>query len=230
MKKYTKIVLIIAALFFCVGVACLIGAASLGLNWGTFTKMVDEGEFELSTQKITDKKQEDKGTYIEEYCRDLDIELGAGALEVKYHDAEQIYVEQQNVPNYKCYVKEGTLHIEGGYRINVDGNDVAISLWLPSGMEFQEVDIEVGAGKADIEIIRAKELDVKVGAGKIDMTVAGKEEDYHYELECDAGSIKIGEQVYEGLGRDKEYGNAKATREMSVECDAGKIEIQFEQQ
>lgn len=229
MKKFTKIALIIATLFFCVGVGCLIGAASLGLTWGTLGKMVDEGQFHFSIPQ-SDEEQEDEGMYIEEYCRDLDIELRAGTLEVKYHDADKIYVEQDNVPNYKCYAEKGTLHIQGGNRINIGDNDGTILLWLPTGMEFQEVDIEVGAGTADVKIIRAQELDVKVGAGEINMTVVGKEDDYHCELECGAGSIRIGEYSYEGIGYEKEFGRENALRHLSVECGAGDIDIQFKEQ
>lgn len=231
MKKFTKVVMIIAAVCFSIGVVCLVGAASMGLTWGRLGEMVNRGRFSFSIPESEDKEQktEEKGTYIEEYCRDLDIELGAGALEIKYHDAEQIYVEEKNVSNYKCYVEEATLHIKGGNTINVGNNDGRIVLWLPTGMEFQEVDIEVGAGEADVKIIRAKELDVKVGAGEINMTVAGKETDYHYELDCKVGTIVIGDDSYEGLGRDKEYGNPNAIREMSVECGAGEINIQFEE-
>ena len=231
MKKFTKVVMIIAAVCFSIGVICLVGAASMGLTLGRLGEMVNGGRFSFSIPKSEDKEQktEEKGTYIEEYCRDLDIELGAGALEIKYHDAEQIYVEGKNVSNYKCYVEEATLHIKGGNTINVGNNAGRIDLWLPTGMEFQEVDIEVGAGEADVKIIRAKELDVKVGAGEINMTVAGKETDYHYELDCKVGTIVIGDDSYEGLGRDKEYGNPNAIREMSVECGAGEINIQFEE-
>ena len=69
MKKFTKVVMIIAAVCFSIGVICLVGAASMGLTWGRLGEMVNRGRFSFSIPESEDKEQktEEKGTYIEEY-------------------------------------------------------------------------------------------------------------------------------------------------------------------
>lgn len=227
MKKFTKVILIIAAVFFCIGIVCLIGSFSLGLTWGSVSRMVKDGKFEFSISKFSDKTNQDDKLYFDTYCRDLDIELGSGMLEVKYHDSDQICVQQKNEANYKCYVEDATLYIEGDRLFNIGENNGKVILWLPEDMEFQEVDIEVGSGKADIRDMCAKELDIKVGAGTVNMSVVGKPSDYHYEIECGVGSIRLGEDTYAGIGYEKESGNFNASRQLSVECGAGTIQVDF---
>lgn len=227
MKKFTKVILILAAVFFVIGICCVIGSIALGATWGTLDRMVKDGKFNFGVTKdeldIADSQREE----ITEECRELEIEFGAGSLEISYRDVDHIEVSQLDVSGYECYVKDGTLHIEGGNRIGLNSGDGILMITIPKDYQFEEVDLQIGAGKATVEMLNTKEFDAEVGAGELVMTIPGVEADYNYELECGVGEIQVGGEKYGGLGNEKEVVNPGATKHFSVECGAGKVEIQF---
>lgn len=246
MKKFTKISLIIATVMVVVGVFCLIGSVALGLTWGRFADMVKAGKFSFNVD--LDIGENNSFEEVTETCKNLDIELGAGVLEIYYGDVENIQIEQEDVPNFKSYIEDDTLHIEGGVRIGINTSGGKIALVLPKGMTFDEIELEVGAGEADVEGLTAnsvnievgageadiskldvKELNAEVGAGELYVKLVGKETDYSYDIECGIGEIQIGDNSYGGLGRTKNITNSGSTRFLDIECGVGEIQIEFQE-
>lgn len=248
MKKFTKVSLIIATIFIAIGVVCLVVAAALGLTWSTFGDMVRDGKFNFGTDSFYREEMKGSTAEIDESCNNLDIEFGAGALNISYGDVETIQITQEDVVNYECYVKDNTLHIEGGMKVGIMQDSGTIDIVIPKGMTFHEVDIEVGAGKADIDGVIANQFDIEVGAGQANVTnldvkefnaetgagqleaeLFGKEEDYSYKLECGIGEIRVGNNSYGGLGGAKSLTNPDAERFMNVECGVGQINLTFQE-
>lgn len=251
MKKFTKIALIFASLFAIIGLILVIASFAMGLTWDKVSGMVRKGKFNfaISTDGLYTEESEGTVTTVEEEFRNLDIEFRAGTLEVVYADVEEVEVEQENVPGFKSYVKEHTLHIEGGTKIGVNSSGGTIIVRIPKDMIFDEVDLEFGAGEAkligltansvDIELgagqanlsgLAVKELNAEVGAGQLNMELVGSETDYNYDAECDIGEIKIGTTSISGLGGSKEVHNPGANRYMDLECGVGQIQIEFQNQ
>ena len=227
MKKFTKVALILATIFFMVGVCCVIGAIAHGVTWGVFDNMVKDGKFSFGITKEELDMADSQMDEITEKCSNLDIELRAGVLEIQYNDVEHIEVAQLDIPGYECYVKDGTLHIEGGRTVGLNNNEGRILITIPTDYVFEEVDLQIGAGKATIEMLKAKEFEVEVGAGQLTMTIPGVASDYNYELECGVGKIQVGNEHISGIGNEKEVINPDATKHFSVECGAGNVEIRF---
>lgn len=250
MKKLTKIALIIATIMSVIGICCLIGAVSMGLTWGTFTDMVDDGKLSFGTggtwNSGTDGKADGSITEVEEVFDSLDVELGAGNLEIYYDDVDKVQVEQEETPNFKCYVDDDTLHVEGGQRLGVNNNRSKIVIRIPYNYTFAEFELEVGAGEATVEGLVADEASINVGAGKASVTnldardisaetgagdlyleVVGKKTDYSYNLECGIGELKVGEDSYSGLGSEQKIKNPDAKRFLDAECGIGKVQIDF---
>lgn len=250
MKKLTKITLIIAAIVGVIGICCLIGAVSMGLTWGTFTNMVKDGKLSFGTGMTwnsgTDGKADGSITEVDEMFGSLDVELGAGKLEIYYDDVEKVQVEQEETPGFKCYVDDDTLHVEGGQRLGVNNNRAKIVIRIPQNYSFAEFELEVGAGEATVDGLAAQEASINVGAGKASVTnldakdisaetgagelyleVVGKQEDYSYNLECGIGELKVGEDSYGGLGSEQKIKNQDAERVLDAECGIGKIQIDF---
>lgn len=251
MKKFTKIALIFASLFAIIGLILVVASFALGLTWDKVSGMVREGKFNFAISTDGLYVGENEGTFItvEEEFRNLDIEFKAGTLEVVYADVDEVEVQQENVPGFKRYVKDHTLHIEGGTKIGVNTSGGTIIVRIPKDMTFDEVDLEFGAGEAkfiglvansvDIELgagqvnltgLAVKELNAEVGAGQLNMELVGSETDYNYDAECDIGEIKIGTTSISGLGGSKEVHNPGANRYMDLECGVGQIQIEFQNQ
>lgn len=249
MRKFTKIALILAAVMVGIGVICLSAAVALGMNFHTFSDMVKEGRFSLDEDDIeilfsgdSDELQE-----IKEKCRKLDVELEAGTLWVYYDDVEQIQVGQKDISAFQCYVKEDTLHIEGGKKLGVHKQDGKITLVLPKGTKFEEADFSIGAGEAKMEGLTAEQVEIEVGAGEANVKnldtsllkaetgagelmveLVGEESDYHYEAECGIGEIQIGERSFGGLGSKQNVQNPGAQRKLKLECGVGEIRVTFQ--
>lgn len=251
MKKFTKVALIFAVIFAIIGAICIVVSFALGLTWDKVSGMVREGKFNFAISSDGFYVEESEGTVttVDEDFRNLDIEFSAGTLEVVYADVEEVEVQQENVHGFKRYVKEHTLHIEGGTKIGLNNAGGTIIVRIPKDMTFDEVDLEFGAGEAkltglvadsvDIEVgageakligLDVKELNAETGAGELYAELVGSETDYNYDAECGIGEIKIGTTSISGLGGSKETRNPGANRFMDLECGVGQIQIEFQNQ
>lgn len=258
MKRFTKVALIIAAVVGGIGICCLVGAVAKGLTWRMFANMVTDGRFSFGPEDLVDlgigdrqneaKDTQSKGslTEVEEDFGSLDVDLGAGKLEIYYDDVDKVQVEQEETPGFRCYVKESTLHVEGGKKFGVNDNHAKIVIHIPrnyifaefelkvgageamvEGIVANEVSVDVGAGKATVKKLDAKEVDASAGAGELYLEVVGKKENYSYNLECHIGELRIGEETYTGLGTEKKIKNPNANRFLEADCDIGELQIDF---
>lgn len=249
MKRFIKFSLILASVFALIGVFCMIAAFSMGMNWNQLIDMVQNGEFAIQSDDfIKDhnySKHEDHHDH--EKCSDLDIEFLAGKLNIMYDDVDSIEVKQEGMENFSSKIDGNTLKIRGGKKGITKGYSGYITIVIPEGYVFENVDMEIGAGQAEINDLCAESLDIEVGAGQaelinldvqyfsastgagqIEAELAESEEDYNYDVECGIGEIKIGKNSYGGFGRDTHIENPGAKREMDIECGVGQIVIEFQ--
>lgn len=258
MKKFTKIAFIIAAVVGGIGIGCLVGAVAKGLTWRMVADMAKDGRFSFGPEDFADfsigdganeaKDAQAQGslTQVEEAFGSLDVELGAGKVEISYADVEKVEVEQEETPGFRCYVEESTLHVEGGKKFGVNYNNAKIVIRIPrnyslaefelkvgagaamvEGIVANEASIDVDAGKVTIKKLDAKEVDVSADAGELYLELVGKKENYSYNLECDVGTIRIGEESYTGLGAEKKIKNPNAERFLEADCDVGNVQVHF---
>lgn len=93
------------------------------------------------------------------------------------------------------------------------------------GIEAEELDMSVGVGHAYAEGNITKEINVDCGMGAVELELAGSENDYNYEANCQAGSIVVGNKTY--AFSDNVYVDNDAERECSLECAMGNIRLSF---
>lgn len=258
MKRFTKVALIIAAVVGGIGICCLVGAVAKGLTWRMVADMATDGRFSFGPEDFAEfgigdgrnetKDAQAKGsvTQVEEAFGSLDVELGAGTVEISYGDVEKVEVEQEETSGFRCYVEETTLHVEGGKKFGMNHNRAKIVIRIPRNYTFAEFELEVDAGKATVDGIVANEASIDVDAGKaeikkldakkvktsvdageLSLEVVGKKENYSYNLECDVGTIRIGEESYTGLGAEKTIKNPNAERFLEADCDVGNVRVNF---
>lgn len=249
MKRFTKIALILASVMAGIGIICLIASLAMGLTTEMFINMVQDGKFSFKfvNSSIIRTEESESSAEIDEECKNLDIEYGAGILKIYYDDVEQIQIKQENVTRFDSYVEDKTLYIEGGKGSN-NNSDATLVIVLPKDMKFENVDLEIGASKADITGLKADTMNVEVGAGeasilnldvkklnaetgvgKLSVELTGKESDYSYSLECGIGAIEIGNNSYGGLGTEQNITNPGANRFLDIECGIGEIQINFKE-
>lgn len=250
MKKFTKIMLILAGALATIGLVCVIAAFGMGLTKNTLIHMVknghlsfDEEDFRTSLDNfVSSLKEEGANTEgdsdatsnyeVNETFQDLDIEFGAGVLEVRYADVANVQVEENGISDLKVNVKENTLVIRDSTNIHInvdDINDRSLVILIPNGMQFREVDIEIGASTAEIADILADEISITVGAGEADISNLTAKQ---FDLEVGAGEATVVQLTVDQL--DVEAGLGKVNIALNgvleeynyrVECGIGTVVV-----
>lgn len=163
-------------------------------------------------------------------CTRIDVEYGAGKLDIYYGDVSCIQVIQENVPGFDLTTSdiEETLHIEGGLGIT-DYSDASLTIILPRGVELEVLELETGASQASLDGILANEMCIIVGAGEANLAnlTAG-----HLDLEVGAGSAKVTNlqvenlDVEAGVGEvDVEIAGVESDYNYSLECGIGEVNV-----
>lgn len=252
MKKFIKISLILSGFFVITGVVSLICALGMGMTWNGLRDMARNGELAIQMDDLEEyTKIMDNENYIqatEDSHSKLDIELEAGTLNLYYDDVDKIQVKHKGIRNFHSKIKGDTLYISSEENIISSRSKGVVNIIVPKGTVFKEVELNIGAGQADIDELCADKISVEVGAGQaklsyldtkkfeaetgagqISANLVGSEEEYSYNAECGIGEIKIGNSSIGGLGGEKNVTNPGADRQLDIECGVGQIEISFQE-
>ena len=155
-------------------------------------------------------------TVYESGAWDFEVESSAGAIhlnKIKAQDVE-INVSAGTVSWTELHSGELSIQMSAGA---VNGAGTVVS---------GETDIELKAGNVDMSGILGVVTDIEMAAGKVSIVLEDAYTDYNYNISCAGGSVKVGEQVAEGLAKSMEIDN-KAAKEMDIECSMGAVNITF---
>ena len=136
--------------------------------------------------------------------RDVDLDLGAA----------EVFIEELNAEEISVDLGAGTLEAD---RI----------------VAGQSADLDVGAGVMSIGYLEGPNLELDCGVGTLEILLQGRESDYTYTLDCGAGSIALGQDMYSGLGRETRIDNSARTgvkNYVDIDCGIGEISIAFEEE
>lgn len=101
-----------------------------------------------------------------EICN-LEIKINAADLRIK--EGEAFFVES-NLKHLKVEEKGNTLFIKETQKLTGAYNGAVLTVYIPSGMKFNNVDLTTGAGKVTIAELSAETLDFELGAGEVNIT------------------------------------------------------------
>lgn len=139
----------------------------------------------------------------------LHVEIGGCALEILDSQDGCTRVVAENVGKFQAYQKGNELRITSTRKAKENAEDSRITLYLPAGYSWQEVDLEVGVGQILAEGLQVSELDISVGAGEIRLS------------EMEVGNL--GAEV--GVGNFVAQGSV--TGSIEAECTMGNLELQL---
>lgn len=144
------------------------------------------------------------------------VSVGAGLVEMTAIDADEI----------ELMIGAGKIDVDGitGRSLRVETGAGQASI---KGVEVEELDVEVGLGDSYVQGSVTEEIDIECGMGRSQLVLTDEEEDFNYDISCAAGSVSIGGRSYSALADDT-YIDNEASRECSMECAMGTIEIEFE--
>lgn len=191
---------------------------------------------------------------IEQSYSDIEsvrLQLGAAKCRLILWEEEEWLVKGDNLPSVFTSEKKGNrLEISctrSGLKLWQRDADAVLDIYIPKNVSLEKVELEAGVGDVSVEegflICEKLELqcgvgtcdiyadilgkaEIEGGVGEVHLTLAGKQQDYDYDLECGLGNIRIGENKYDGAGIDRRIENG-SDREIRLECGIGNVEIQF---
>lgn len=165
----------------------------------------------------------------------LELELGGCAFYLAPSNDNKFYVEGENAGTIQAYQENGVIYVKSTTTNKYwEQNGYSeLLLYVPNGFQFDTVNIEVGAGTADIESISAANVTFKVGAGSIDVydvttdqltARAGAGQIDMQNAKCknadliaEAGYICLDGAVQGNLKADSSVGNIELSLEGAVE-------------
>ena len=157
----------------------------------------------------------------------LEVELGGGELFIEESSSDQIQVRSENAMKFQCYVEGETLYLKGLKNIvtsSVNRNKIYLS--LPKGMNFDEVDLELGGGTITIDALYSQECIVSLGAGYIE---ASNFEAEQLEINVGAGAVAIDNgttknAIFE-VGMGEIQFDGKILGNLDASCSMGSIDL-----
>jgi len=113
----------------------------------------------------------------------------------------------------------------------LEEGDISVGTGELKLVEFVGNDISIDCGVGTIKGNHCTlngESELDCGVGSIGLELSGRKEDYNYEVNCDMGSVKIGENSFVGMN-DTDINN-EAENWIEMDCGMGSISIEFEKE
>ena len=231
MKKFVKIMLIIAAVFTALGLGLSIGAAAMGASveteevfrqfkehgmdvehvWKSMVWFKDddyeEPDLDGKTVEASGESEDGKKVYKLDAAENLEISLRSDSLSMEEWDEKGICVEVENDASGNVKVASSSNKIE--ILSTKKSNNRKVKILYPREMEFSELEIEMDLGDVYVESeLRTRKLEISVGAGEFN----GYEKITAREatVEVGAGNMKL---------------DLLDTSKMTGECGMGNLEV-----
>lgn len=173
---------------------------------------------------------------IDKFClgedvKRLEVEAGGCRFIMRASGDSSFYAEASAVGKFQAYLENGTLYVRAttSSRQWNSWNNVKVTLYVPEGYHYEDVNIDLGAGTMEFEGLDADKVSLGVGAGQITATGV-KTADLmtgigagRIELrDVDAGNMKV--EV--GMGEISAEGNISGS--VDVNCAMGNVEMRLE--
>lgn len=193
------------------------------------------GELMVNGESIAEK-----GTAYEipvSEVKELNAKLGAGLFEIREKeessDTISLIFDASGVWEYafengtlSIGMKEESVYVLWGFKQNTGARCV---IEVPKDFTFQNFTAKLGAGKLQIEGIRAQEMALTAGAGQLelaDLTIGD------FKLKVGAGQAVCENVTSQNAAMDIAMGecrySGKIVKDLSVDCGQGNVEIAVE--
>ena len=235
MKRFLKVSMLIALVMLLAGVLLTVAGRAAGGRRQlsqlisekflvTFYSNGDGGiEFDDSREIWTDDFQEE----LSGQPGKLNIEAAGISVRVMETEEKKIQVEGKNSEKVQCYVEDDTLYVKARGREELLKDEASLGvvyLYLPSGMQFEEAAIDLGAGEVNMDVLNTGRLDCSVGAGSLNITRPQADTVY---LDLGMGEINLYEATLKDVeldvGMGAAYLDGSITGDVPGACGMGSL-------
>ena len=144
----------------------------------------------------------------------LDIRINAA--DFKIVSADDFSVES-NLKYLSVSEKNGVLKIVDEAKSNSNYSNATLTLYVPNGMVFDDVDIETGAAKMTVDTLSASSVELKLGAG--DVRFESLNASSEVDIKGGAGQITIVSGTLNDLSLEMGMGELNLTAAVLGESD-----------
>lgn len=230
MRKLFKIGIIASLALFTLGVGFVIAAVALGATWAQFTDAIDTGKFSLDSRMNQESDSQDTNQMYYTDVDSLDIQFGAGVLELVETDDDRILVECLSDSRFvQTDMDDDTLEISTVYEV-AKRKKISLRIHIPKDKRFDQVSLKLGASAVTAESLNANSLDVELGAGTF--TGTGKIVAEESQWQVGMGELSLNYLDCEDLDMDCGMGSMSVTMARSQEdydcdvtCQAGAVTV-----
>lgn len=248
MKRSTKVMLVLAAVFATVGIGFTVGGVAMGAtmdsvevlknirehrSWFHFVDVFDndwdwDDDDDDKTEAVS-VKSGDTRVYEIAPVQEVKIKLRYDELILQEYEGDTIKVEVENDSSKYVTVKSDDEELE--ITSSRKRNNRSVKVSYPKGSSFRELELEVDAGTVEVTgTLQAETVSVTVGAGEFtgtggiiarecDVEVGAGEIDLEgIDAEKISGECGIGSLTLGVKGSEKDYN-------YSLECGIGDITI-----
>ena len=139
-----------------------------------------------------------------------------GAADITIAPADKFSVSS-NLTGLKVNVKKNTLYVEHKQKGNVNYEGAVLTIGIPNGFTFEDVDITTGAGQLTAEHIDTAKLNMTLGAGNTQIEFLNASKNAH--ISGGAGQILINGGALNDLDMEIGVGKLDMTATLTGECD-----------
>lgn len=158
---------------------------------------------------------------------ELKLGLGGCIFRILESENNEFKIKGNNVKNTQAYIEDGALYLVSARKNNVwdEFKNCEIELYIPRNMYFDSVELDVGAGSAEVDMLYAGEMKLTAGAGSINAKYL---EATDLDIESGAGQVKVEDMVVNeldvtvGAGRASVAGSVESVEAM---CAAGSLDL-----
>lgn len=117
--------------------------------------------------------------------RNLDLEIGGGKLTIR--EGDSLVLKKEGGPECQYYIEGDTFYLK--QKCPIAGRTADLTLTLPEGILFEEVEVSMGAGEITTkDLLTARNMDIDIDAGEITMAEV-KADDFSASVA--AGSVTV---------------------------------------
>ena len=145
---------------------------------------------------------ETKAYQVQTQISSLNIQLNAADFKIENGDA---FLVESNLKYLSVSEKNGVLTIVDNAKSNSSYTDATLTLYVPSGIIFDSIDIETGAAKMNVDTLSANTIELVLGAGDVQIGMLNASSGAN--IKGGAGKINVASGIINNL--DIEVGAGK---------------------
>lgn len=183
---------------------------------------------------------EKKDVFLAAEVKKLEVEASCANFIIEEAETEEITVtaeyNENSMKEYCCELHNGTLEIDAEWKSGEhhDGVSDTIKVVIPTGIVFESLALELGAGNAKLlnHSTEYGNAAIEIGAGNFSME--SLKASGNVAIEAGAGNVSILRMDAQtvsaecGAGKLNIYG--KVNGDLNVECGVGKVKIDLDEE